>query len=39
MDLADRHGDLDVVIVAFGVLGSQDEFERRSAERRRKRYT
>ena len=26
-DLAERHGDLDVVIVAFGVLGSQDEFD------------
>jgi decaprenylphospho-beta-D-erythro-pentofuranosid-2-ulose 2-reductase len=26
-DLADGHGDLDVVIVAFGVLGSQDEFD------------
>jgi decaprenylphospho-beta-D-erythro-pentofuranosid-2-ulose 2-reductase len=26
-DLADRHGDLDVVIVAFGVLGSQDQFD------------
>lgn len=26
-DLASRHGDLDVVIIAFGVLGSQDEFD------------
>ena len=26
-ELASRHGDLDVVIVAFGVLGSQDEFD------------
>jgi decaprenylphospho-beta-D-erythro-pentofuranosid-2-ulose 2-reductase len=26
-ELAARHGDLDVVIVAFGVLGSQDEFD------------
>lgn len=26
-DLAARHGDLDVVIVAFGVLGSQAEFD------------
>lgn len=26
-DLAARHGDLDVVIVAFGVLGSQEEFD------------
>ena len=26
-DLAERHGDLDVVIVAFGVLGSQDDFD------------
>jgi decaprenylphospho-beta-D-erythro-pentofuranosid-2-ulose 2-reductase len=26
-ELADRHGDLDVVIVAFGVLGSQAEFD------------
>lgn len=25
--LASRHGDLDVVVVAFGVLGSQDEYE------------
>lgn len=25
--LVERHGDLDVVIVAFGVLGDQDEFE------------
>jgi len=26
-DLAARHGDLDVVIVAFGVLGSQSDFD------------
>ena len=26
-ELAARHGDLDVVIVAFGVLGSQEEFD------------
>src|SRR5688572_13572714 len=26
-ELADRHGDLDVVIVAFGVLGSQADFD------------
>jgi decaprenylphospho-beta-D-erythro-pentofuranosid-2-ulose 2-reductase len=26
-DLAARHGDLDVVIVAFGVLGSQADFD------------
>jgi decaprenylphospho-beta-D-erythro-pentofuranosid-2-ulose 2-reductase len=26
-DLATRHGDLDVVIVAFGVLGSQADFD------------
>ena len=26
-DLAARHGDLDVVIVAFGVLGSQEQFD------------
>ena len=26
-DLAGRHGDLDVVIVAFGVLGSQSDFD------------
>ena len=25
--LAARHGDLDVVIVAFGVLGSQTDFD------------
>jgi decaprenylphospho-beta-D-erythro-pentofuranosid-2-ulose 2-reductase len=27
LDLATRHGDLDVVIVAFGVLGSQADFD------------
>jgi decaprenylphospho-beta-D-erythro-pentofuranosid-2-ulose 2-reductase len=26
-ELAARHGDLDVVIVAFGVLGSQEQFD------------
>jgi len=26
-ELAERHGDLDVAIVAFGVLGSQEEFD------------
>jgi decaprenylphospho-beta-D-erythro-pentofuranosid-2-ulose 2-reductase len=26
-DLVARHGDLDVVIVAFGVLGSQEQFD------------
>ncbi len=25
--LAERYGDLDVVVIAFGVLGSQDEFD------------
>jgi decaprenylphospho-beta-D-erythro-pentofuranosid-2-ulose 2-reductase len=26
-ELAERHGDLDVVLIAFGVLGDPDEFE------------
>ncbi|HRE01343.1 MAG TPA: SDR family NAD(P)-dependent oxidoreductase, partial [Ilumatobacteraceae bacterium] len=26
-DIVSRHGDLDVVILAFGVLGEQSEFD------------